>query len=173
MRYLAVFAFIAATLVGIAGPVSAQGMFPGYPAATLPLTGNETIPADTNLSGGRQPATELITVNQLQSLRQVTLTGTGTMSIDASQGTLWYYDMNTAGTIGIATPTNLISGKQMTFIFAGQGTNTTLNWDSDTYLFPAGIQWAPTTTAGRRNVYSFIYDGSKLVGATVTTNIFR
>jgi len=43
----------------------AGGIFPGYPSASPPLTGNETIPADTNLSGGVPPQTELITTSQL------------------------------------------------------------------------------------------------------------
>lgn len=70
-------------LVGV-GSAFAAGQFPGYPVATsspisgnavtLPLTGNETIPADTNLtqsypltSGSIQPQTELIQTSQLRS----------------------------------------------------------------------------------------------------------
>lgn len=52
---------------------SAAGLYTnGLPTAgssqypfTIPLTGNETIPADTNLTQGQNPATEAITVNQL------------------------------------------------------------------------------------------------------------
>lgn len=36
-----------------------------YPS-TLPLTGNETFPADTNLTNGQNPASESVTLNQLQ-----------------------------------------------------------------------------------------------------------
>ncbi len=43
----------------------AAGMFQ-YPAVTLPLTGDETIPADTNLGQGLNPATEVISVAQLR-----------------------------------------------------------------------------------------------------------
>jgi len=63
----------------------AAGQFPGYPlatssptsgnATTYPLTGNETIPADTNLTqsysgltvGSIQPQTELIQTSQLRA----------------------------------------------------------------------------------------------------------
>lgn len=64
----------------------AAGQFPGYPlatttpltgfAATLPLTGNETIPADTNLTqtlpngvvtGSIMPQTEVISTSQLRT----------------------------------------------------------------------------------------------------------
>lgn len=41
---------------------------PGLPAATLPLTGNETIGVDTNLTQGAYPETEAITLSQLATL---------------------------------------------------------------------------------------------------------
>lgn len=42
-----------AAALGLATAALAGGMVTNqYPAATLPLTGNETIPADTNLSQG-------------------------------------------------------------------------------------------------------------------------
>lgn len=61
-------ALLAAALVAAASfaslPSQASGLFPGFPAASTPLTGNETIPADTNLTGG-QTATELVTAGQI------------------------------------------------------------------------------------------------------------
>ena len=55
----------------------AGGQFPDYPlatlspttgyVATLPLTGNERIPADTMLSGGVMPQTEVISTSQLKT----------------------------------------------------------------------------------------------------------
>ena len=55
----------------------AAGQFPDYPlatlspisgyATTLPLTGNERIPADTMLSGGVMPQTEVISTSQLKT----------------------------------------------------------------------------------------------------------
>jgi hypothetical protein len=55
--------------VALGGPAFGQGLYTnGLPTAggtqyplTLPLTGAETIPADTNLTQGRNPATEAIT----------------------------------------------------------------------------------------------------------------
>lgn len=59
------------------GAAYAAGQFPAYPVATsspttgnattLPLTGSETIPADTNLGSGINPATEVITTAQLRA----------------------------------------------------------------------------------------------------------
>lgn len=54
-------------------PASAAGFFTFPPAggsqypSTIPLTGNETIPADTNLPSGLNPATEVISSTQLSS----------------------------------------------------------------------------------------------------------
>ena len=60
-----------------AGSAYALGQFPDYPlataspqtgyVATLPLTGNEQIPADTLLSGGVNPQTEVINTSQLRA----------------------------------------------------------------------------------------------------------
>lgn len=59
-------AFAALGLALIAGPALAGGYYTnGLPAATSPLTGAETIPADTNLSGGQAPQSESVTISQL------------------------------------------------------------------------------------------------------------
>lgn len=75
MKKVALFGGLLA-LVGVSAAF-AQGQFPGYPlataspssgnAVTLPLTGVEQIPADTMLSYGIQPQTEVITTAQLRA----------------------------------------------------------------------------------------------------------
>ncbi len=60
-----------------AGSAYALGQFPDYPlattsptsgnATTLPLTGNERIPADTMLQYGINPQTEVISTSQLRA----------------------------------------------------------------------------------------------------------
>jgi hypothetical protein len=75
MKKVALFGGLLA-LVGVSAAL-AQGQFPGYPlatasppsgsVATLPLTGNEQIPADTLLSGGVSPQTEVINTAQLRA----------------------------------------------------------------------------------------------------------
>jgi hypothetical protein len=67
------------SLLALVGATAAyaQGQFPGYPlatsspqsgnAVTLPLTGVEQIPADTMLSYGIQPQTEVISTSQLRT----------------------------------------------------------------------------------------------------------
>lgn len=55
---------------GLAAGMLTNGLPPAggsqYPT-TLPLTGNETLPADTNLPNGLNPASEAVTVNQIQA----------------------------------------------------------------------------------------------------------
>ena len=67
------------SLLALVGATAAyaQGQFPGYPlataspssgnAVTYPLTGVEQIPADTMLSYGIQPQTEVIQTQQLKA----------------------------------------------------------------------------------------------------------
>lgn len=83
---------------------------------TLPLTGNETFPADTNLSGGLNPATEAVTTNQLlgaaagissYSANSATASTTATAAQIAGSGGFVVLDMT--GSLGAAgvltTPT--------------------------------------------------------------------
>src|ERR1700682_3523822 len=59
--------FASAVMVGAAGfftngvPTAGGTQYP----STIPLTGNETVPADTNLAQGLNPASEGITTAQL------------------------------------------------------------------------------------------------------------
>lgn len=75
MKKVALFGGLLA-LLGVSA-ANAQGQFPGYPlataspitgyATTYPLTGLEQIPADTMLSGGVNPQTEVIQTQQLKA----------------------------------------------------------------------------------------------------------
>jgi hypothetical protein len=89
MKKVALFGGLLA-LVGVSAAF-AQGQFPGYPlatasppagsVATLPLTGIEQIPADTLLSGGVNPQTEVIQTQQLKAyvLTSPVITGSVTL----------------------------------------------------------------------------------------------
>lgn len=151
-------------------------LFPGFPAASLPLTGSETIPADTNLSGGRSPQTELITVNQLKVLRTVSIggatLGTGTQTINAAAGDVWLASMTSAGVMGIPLPSNLVAGKSMQFIFQGTGTTTTLLWDN-AFKFNGGSFSTPTTTSGRYTNVSCTAFSTTIIPCVVTVDINR
>lgn len=68
IAFLAGACLLAGSLVADAAGLYTNGVPPAggtqYPT-TIPLTGVETIPADTNLTGGLNPASEAITVTQL------------------------------------------------------------------------------------------------------------
>ena len=75
-----------ALTAGVAGSALAAGFLTnGLPAATAPLTGNETLPADTNLPQGLNPASEAITLGQLATwLRATVTTNTSTSAATAT-----------------------------------------------------------------------------------------
>lgn len=72
MKFLSAFLL----LLALAVPASAQGMFPGLPNATPPLTGNECIPADTKLTGGLTPQTECVSPGNLAGIGSANALGT-------------------------------------------------------------------------------------------------
>lgn len=77
-------AFIALAGVAQAAGFLTNGLPPAggtqYPS-TFPLTGNETIPADTNLPSGLNPASEAVTVGQLTQGQFNTITNSTSVSV--------------------------------------------------------------------------------------------
>lgn len=124
-------ALIAGAIVALASGSALAGGFltNGLPPAggtqypfTLPLTGNETLPADTNLSGGQAPQSEAITTGQLaasmadladprnyllngdiaiaQSGTADTTGGTTTITMAAQAADRWFVDTNVGSGAG-------------------------------------------------------------------------
>jgi hypothetical protein len=77
---------LALALTVAAGNALAAGFLTnGLPAAVAPLTGNETLPADTNLPQGLNPASEAVTLGQLSTwLRPTVTTNTSTSAATAT-----------------------------------------------------------------------------------------
>lgn len=98
-----------------------------YPT-TLPLTGNETIPADTNLTQGLNPASESITLNQLRGsvLGTAGVTGFRNMLIGGDAQTNQWARGTSVGSI---TTTYLYTANNF---FAWSGTSTTASVAQDT-----------------------------------------
>lgn len=98
------------------------------PAGPTALTGNEEIPADTNLSGGRTPQTVLVKPASLNALPLtfVTVT-TAPAGISASnvQGGVVYTSAATITAANITLPSSAIHGQQ--FLISSNRTITTLN----------------------------------------------
>lgn len=135
-----------ATVAVIAGAANASGFFTnGVPLAggtqypsTLPLTGNETIPADTNLPSGLNPASEAITMASFGSyINGLPADGNGLIGGDAGTN-LWQ-----RGTTGSSVTTTVTYGGPDRFAY-WSGTNTAMTVSRDTTAadLPIGYQAA-------------------------------
>ena len=163
--------FYLALLAGLlaAGGAIAAGFYTnGLTAASFPLTGAETIPADTNLSGGREPQSESITVNQLKSYARTTsaLTDAASVTIDASLAEV--YTLTLGGNRTLATPSNLQTGKVFRIIVAQDGTGSRTLAYQGIYKWPGIGGTAPVinVSASSLSVLTFLYNGTNLLGSS-------
>lgn len=139
-------AFAASFAAMVVQPVMAAGFFTnGVPTAggtqyptTIPLTGNETVPADTNLTNGQNPASEAITTAQLQQWgNQGPSRGNAIIGGDATTN-LWQ-----RGTSGASeTTTYAYGGPDRWFYWSGTNTAMTVSRDSTAADVPAGYEYA-------------------------------
>lgn len=141
----------------------------GYPAAsvangTLPLTGNEQIPADTQLTGGTFPETEYITSAQLVSFDAAAqaLTDAATIVTDLSAATK-VFTVTLAGNRTLANPTNLTSGRSWKVYITQDATGARTLAYGTNYTFSGGTPTLTTTPAAVDSL-SFTYDGVKIRG---------
>lgn len=162
--------FLAATVAGLlaTGSVLAAGYYTtGLDSAAFPLTGAETIPADTNLSGGRSPQSESITVNRLKSYARAiyALADAASIALDASLGEV--FSVTLGGNRTLATPSNAQSGKVIRVIVKQDATG------SRTLAYEGIYKWAgignPTPTINATpnsiSVLQFIYNGTNWLGS--------
>jgi len=106
-----------ATLLAAPVAASAAGMFGNWPIAgqspymfTFPLSGLESIPVQTNLPSGNNPANELVTVGQLGQGNIVSATNTTSFTATTSQmATGWFTRLLLTGALAagatVTTPT--------------------------------------------------------------------
>jgi hypothetical protein len=112
------------------------------PAATLDVVGTVSIAKASVLS---QTLTDAVTITWNTSLGQVatiTLGGNRTM----------------------AAPTNLKVGTYILHVIQDGSGSRTITWNS-IFKWPAGVAPVLTTTAGRRDLFSFVCDGTNLYGS--------
>lgn len=170
-------------------PAAAQGLWPNLPTAAFPLTGNETVPMDTNLSGGVYPQTERATMDRIVGYVRngVSLSDGTSVSLDASQSNAFLLTL-TAAAINIRvlqTPTNPQSGQVIQVILRqGSGGSETIQWGDgnnggtfsfgclSTAVVPCSAT-APTlsTTAGAVDILTFIYTGSNWLNISRSFNM--
>lgn len=118
----------------MAGAAIAAGAYTnGFPVATVPLTGNELIPADTQLPNGVYPQTEAISVSTLKNyMFGNTASGTasataGAATLNAGRGVVTSEALTTAaGAVYTLTLTNsTIAATSIVQATAQFGTSTT------------------------------------------------
>ena len=135
-----------------------------YPS-TYPLTGNETMPADTNLTNGQNPASEAVTPGQLKGYFRppVTLTGSvGVVAVNADQTDL--FKLSLVQNYTLQNPTNLLSGQSFKIEVTQPASGSdTLKFDT-LYKWPSGTAPTISVTGGSIDLLTFTYDGSVLLG---------
>lgn len=138
----------------------------GLPAATFPLTGLETIPADTQLAQGLNPESVALTSAQLNGYFRapVALTSGVTIATNASLANLFTLTLATNATL--SNPTNLQAGQRYQVEVTQDVTGARTLAYGTAYKFSGASTL--TTTAGAIDLLSFTYDGTSLLG-TLTT----
>lgn len=135
------------------------GTFTGYPVATS-ITGAETIPADTNLSGGRNPQTVNIPISLFGGgTTYNTPTANTTVTATASTGKLILTPAGTLSSLQVVFPaaTGLVDGQQfslssnqtLTVLTATAGSGTTI----DASTKPTALTISTTGAFGYRWIY--------------------
>lgn len=163
-------------LVGVIalGAASAVGQMVtrGMTSASFPLTGSETGAFDTNLSGGRTPQTESISVNQLAGFFRAgsALTSAASLAIDASLSNLFTYTIGSSSQT-LATPTNLSEGQRFQIVVRQNSTGGfQLTAPAATLWKWRGINGQILVTAANAvNKIDCTYDGTSLLCDTSRT----
>lgn len=139
------------------------------PAGPSAVTGNETIPANTNLSGGRSPQTALMSMADLNSLPLSFVTVTtppAGISASSVSGGVVYTSTTTITSANITLPSSPIQGQQ--YRVSSNRTITTLNVSAAsgdsmaTNTTPTALTTSTTSPQG----YTFVCD--KAGGSTCT-----
>ena len=167
---------LAAALL-IAAPAFAGGIVTnGLPAATSPLTGAETLPADTNLSGGRNPQSEAVTPNQLKgyfqapvALTNPTVAYSSTIPVVATGSALYTVTLDVTGAT-LETPSSLQAGQVLrVLVTQGSGGTKTLSFPG-IYKWAAGTAPTLSTTAGYVDMLTFVCVSTSKCYGTASLN---
>jgi hypothetical protein len=154
MKMKKIAALALAGLLAGSGAALAAGFFTnGLPPAggsqyptTIPLTGNETFPADTNLASGLNPASEAITAGQIAGYFRppTTLTSTalGDTPVNAALNNMFVIQMTANKTL--SNPTNPLSGQVIRFMVQQDLTG------SRTLSYAALYIWAQSSATNSR-----------------------
>jgi hypothetical protein len=144
-------------------------------ANTVGTSGNSY----TNAVGtaGNNYATVTFAPKASPTINNPTLTGTATINANIANQTLtdgvtisWDVSLGSVATVTlagnrtVAAPTNLKVGTYILHIIQDGVGSRTLTWNA-IFKWPAGVAPVLTTTAGRRDLFSFVCDGTNLYGS--------
>jgi len=104
--------------------------------------------------------TGTVTINA--NIANQILTDGPTINWDTSLGSV--ATVTLGGNRAIAAPTNLKIGSYILHIIQDGSGNRTVTWNS-VFKWPAGVAPVLTTTANRRDLFSFVCDGTNLYGS--------
>ena len=104
--------------------------------------------------------TGTVTINA--NIANQILTDGATINWDTSLGSV--ATVTLGGTRAIAAPTNLKIGSYILHIIQDGSGNRTVTWNS-VFKWPAGVAPVLTTTGNRRDLFSFVCDGTNLYGS--------
>lgn len=132
------------------------------PLAAYPLTGNEVINADTQLTQGQNPNMELISTAQMAGYFRppVVLADATTIATDASLARLFQVTLTVNSTL--ANPTNLQSGQFINWELTQDATGARTMAYGTLFKFVGGTNTL-TTTAAAIDQISCVYDGTVLL----------
>lgn len=91
-----------------------------------------------------------------------TLSDGATINWDTSQGQIAYVTLG--GNRTMAAPTNLKVGTYILHVNQDGTGNRTLTWNS-AFMWTAGVQPVLTTTGNRKDIFTFMSDGTNMYGS--------
>lgn len=135
------------------------------PAHALSINGNAYISANVGIGTSSPTATLDVSGSVSTAKANVvsqTLTDASTVSWDTSLGQI--ATVTLAGNRTMGAPTNLKVGTLILHVIQDGTGSRTLSWNA-VFKWPAGVAPTLTTTANRRDLFSFVCDGTNLYGS--------
>lgn len=134
----------------------------GVSIATFPLTGNEAVAFDAQLTQGQGPNMVAISTSQIRGYERsaVALTDAATIATNASLANM--FTVTLAGNRTLANPTNLQSGGSVYYEIVQDSTGARTLTYGTLFKFSGGTSTL-TTTASAIDTLSCRYDGTILL----------
>ncbi|WP_078129750.1 hypothetical protein [Leptospira alexanderi] len=142
----------------VAFPVGADNELLAYDSSTT--TGLKTVPPPGALN---TPGMKTITDYVRQSSPTTALLTAGSKTIDCSSANLFRI---TGGTATI-TLSNLTENEVVNVVLESTGSAYTITWAGGTFLWPGTTVPTPTSTASRKDIFTFIKINGQIFGSAV------